>query len=170
MQVSTVSTSPVTITTRNAPKKIATRIDTEAFTLQKDLSLSENSTIFGLPRTENYQNQLRIQGEQEQSMVISKGGNIVASVALEGSAMFQDPVVANIWNEVEGDTDAFASALKKTGYDVTTYKQGTGPTYADIHQQIHGESYETLIARQTIEYTRELALLAGKPSCLNTIA
>lgn len=84
--------------------------------------------------------------------------------------MFQDPKVAKMWDEVEGDMEAFASALKKAGYGSNSYAQGTGPTYAEIHQQIHGESYETLIARQTIAFSKEMALLTGQRSFFSTIA
>ena len=61
--------------------------------------------------------------------------------------MFQNSEVANLWDEVGGDIEAFTSILKEAGYNNKAYEQGTGPSYAEIHQQIHGESYETLIAR-----------------------
>lgn len=170
MQVSTVSTSLATITMRGASERTATRIDTEGFILKKEDYLTEKREIFSLSSVQDYQNQLRIQGAQEQSIVVSKGGNIMASVAQDNSAMFQDPAIANIWDHSEGNTEAFIDTLEKAGYDVRVYEQGTGPTYAEIHKQINGESYETLIERQTIEFVQELALLTGEKSSFSTIA
>ena len=170
MQIGTVSTSPVTISTRGASGKAATQINTEGFKLQKDLSEPKDNFSPAALSISDYQNQLRLQGAQEQSFVVTKGGTTVASIGQDGAAMFQDPKVAKIWDEVGGDMEAFASALKKAGYGSNSYEQGTGPTYAEIHQRIHGESYETLIARQTMAFSREMALLAGQQSFFSTIA
>ena len=170
MQIGTVSTSSVTISTRGASGKTATQINTEGFTLQKDLSESKDNFSPATLSISDYQNQLRLQGAQKQSFVVTKGGTTVASIGQDGGAMFQDPKVAKIWDEVGGDMEAFASALKKAGYDSNSYEQGTGPTYAEIHQRIHGESYETLMARQTMAFSREMALLAGQQSFFSTIA
>ncbi len=170
MQIGPVSTSSVTISTRGASGQTATQINTEGFTLQKDPSTPRDNFSSAALSVSDYQNQLRLQGSQEQSFVVTKGGTTVASIGQDGSAMFQDPNVAKIWDDVGGDMAAFASALKKAGYGSKSYAQGTGPTYADIHHRIHGESYETLITRQTIEFSKEMALLTGQQSFFSAIA
>lgn len=170
MQVCTVSTNPATVATRGLPQITAAYINTETFTLQKDLSWQDSSTDFTLPSLANYQNQLRLQGQQEQSIVISKGGDIVASISQGNTATFQDSDLAGIWDKADGDVEVFTSTLKKAGYQITVYEQGAGPAYADIHQQIHGESYETLISRQTIEYMQEQTQLTTRQSYLNIVA
>lgn len=169
MQVSTVSSIPATIAFRGTFEKTATAIQTQNTTLQKS-PLPMRYESFSLPSVKDYQNQLRAQGQEEQSIVVTRGGTTVASIGQNGSAMFQDLFVANIWDKVEGDPEAFASALKKAGYNSEIYAQGTGPTYSEIHKQIHGESYEALIARQTIEFTQEQRLLSGKESYFSTVA
>ena len=170
MQIGTVSTSPATISTRGSSGKIATLINTEGFTLHKDPDLPSGIATLRAPSISDYQNQLRSQGAQEQALVVTKGGTTVASIAQDGSAMFQDPTVANIWDDVDGNFEAFTSALKEAGYNFTLYEKGSGPAYAEIHQQIHGESYETLIARQTTEFLKEMALSTGQESFFSTIA
>ena len=170
MQVGMVSASPTTISTRDASNKTATLIDAEGFTLQQDFSWSTDSSSLELKSIDDYQNQLRIQGKQEQSLVITQNNSIVATVGQDGMAMFQDSEVANLWDEVDGDIEAFTSILKEAGYDYKAYEQGTGPSYAEIHQQIHGESYETLIARQTLEFSKEMALSSGRQSLFSIFA
>ncbi|WP_028580865.1 hypothetical protein [Desulfogranum japonicum] len=170
MQFNPIPTTPVTIATRNTTQKTATHINTETFTLQKDDSPSSNSENFALPNLAAYQNQLSIQGKQEQSMVITRDGTIVGSISQENFATFQDSALAGLWDKVHGDTDIFSSTLKKAGYDIAVYEQGKGPTYAEIHEQIHGESYDALIARQSIEYIQEKNQLTDKLSYLNVIA
>lgn len=169
MQISTVSTGPMKIAARTDSEKTATRIDPDGLTLKQDLSLTHDRIDFSFPSLEDYQNQLRTQGAQEQAILVTKQGSIVASVARDGSAMFQDPAVAKIWDTAGGDTEAFVSALRKSGYGSTIYKQGTGPTYAEVHQKIHGESYTALISRQAMEFVREEALASGKTSFFSTV-
>lgn len=70
MQVGMVSSSPTTISTRDASNKTATLIDTGGFTLQQDLTLSTDGSRIELKSKEDYQNQLRIQGKQEQSLTL----------------------------------------------------------------------------------------------------
>ena len=164
MQVGTLSTSPVTISTRDTSHKTATMIDTQGLTLQQDLSSSEDNFDLRLKSITDYQNQLSIQGKQKQSLVVTQNNSIIATVGQNGMAMFQNSEVAHLWNAVNGDIEAFASSLKKAGYNYKVYEQGTGPSYAEIHQQIHGESYENLIARQTIEFSKEMALSLGNQS------
>ena len=170
MQVNTVSTRPMTIAVRSDSEKTATRIDPDSLALKQELSLPRDRAGFSLPRLEDYQNQLHIQGAQEQAILVTKGGSIVASLARDGSAMFQDSAVADIWNTAGGDTEAFVFALREAGYGSTVYEQGAGPAYAEIHQKIHGESYTALIARQSMEFAREKALASGKTSFFSTLA
>lgn len=170
MQANPVSLPPITIVTRGTHPKTATQINTETFLLEKDTSLSVNNANFNLPSLAEYQNQLSIQGKQEQSMVITKGGTIVASISQENMATFQDSALARLWDKVDGDPEIFSSTLKKNGYDIAVFKQGTGPSYAEIHEQIHGESYDALIARQSIEYIQEKSHLIDKLSYLTVIA
>jgi len=168
MQVGTLSTSPVTVSIRGDSNKTATMIDTKGFTLQQDIFPSMNNSDLRLNSITDYQNQLSIQGKQEQSLVVTQNNNIIATVGQDGMAMFHNSEVAHLWNEVDGDIEAFTSILKKAGYNYKVYEQGTGPSYAEIHQQIHGESYETLVARQTIEFSKEMALSLGKQSLFST--
>ena len=170
MHIDAVSISPITISARGASEKTATLIDTEGLALKKDLSLSGNSRNFDSSSIENYQTQLRNQGEQEQALVVTKGERIVATIGRNGTAMFQDSAIAQIWDGIDGDIEAFVTALNDAGYNSTLYEQGTGPTYAEIHQQIHGESYTTLIKRQTIEFAQEQALSAGSQSYFSITA
>lgn len=108
-----------------------------------------------------YQNQLREQGAQEQSMVITKRNQVAGTVGRDGSAMFQDSSIRQLWQEAGNDPEVFADLLKKEGYDVKTYSPGSGPTYAEVHQQIHGEPYAALVERQTAEYYREMLANSG---------
>jgi hypothetical protein len=168
MQAGTLSTSPATVSIRGNSNKTATRIDTKGFTLQHDLFSSVNNSDLGLKSIADYQNQLRIQGKQKQSLVVTQNNSIIATVGQNGMAMFQNSEVAHLWNEVDGNIEAFTSSLKKAGYNYKVYEHGTGPSYAQIHQQIHGELYETLIARQTIEFSKEMALSSGEQSLFST--
>ena len=169
MQVSPVFPPQITIATRGTNPKTATHINTETFIVKKDIFLSVNTANFNLPSLADYQNQLSIQGKQEQSMIITKGGTLVASVSQENIATFQDSALARLWDKVEGDTELFSSTLEKNGYDIAVFKQGTGPSYAEIHERIHGESYDALIARQSMEYIQEKSHLIDKLSYLNLI-
>jgi hypothetical protein len=41
--------------------------------------------------------------------------NVVASVFHDNSTMFQDPAIANIWDNSKGDTETFITDLEKAG-------------------------------------------------------
>jgi hypothetical protein len=168
MQVAILSTSPTTVSIRGNSNKTATIIDTEGFTLKQYFPSSADNSDLRLKSITDYQNQLSIQGKQEQSLVVTQNNSIIATVAQDGITTFQNSEVAHLWNKVDGNIEAFTSILKKAGYNYKVYEQGTGPSYAEIHQQIHGESYETLVARQTVEFSQEMALSLGKQSLFST--
>ena len=171
MQVSNITTSS-TIFLRNHPSTQASLVEPGKGFVVKELDLplqkapegnsaSNIQKLFSIPGINEYQNQLEKQGQMEQSMVISKGGQVVGAVGRDGGAMFQESSIQGLWKKANGDPAGFAQLLKQQGYQVDTYQPGEGPPYAAVHEMIHHESYETLMARQSVEYCRELSSWSG---------
>ena len=161
---------PTSIALRNNPHIKGTLIDTSHMTLQKDSipqsSKNQPDPLFSSGRSKlseisRYRNSLQEQGRQEQSMVITRGSQVVGSIGQDGSAMFQDSAIGQLWQEADRDPEVFADLLEKKGYGVETYSPGSGPVYAEIHQRIHGGNYADLIERQTTEFYQEMIANSG---------
>ncbi|MEH0022833.1 MAG: hypothetical protein V6Z89_24525 [Desulfobacter sp.] len=163
MQIETTPI-PTTIALKGSPLIKGKRLDTRVVTAEPTTQGTPGPSFLpDQPKLQisQYQNQLREQGTQEQSMVISKRNQVAGAIGRDGSAMFQDSSIGQLWQEAGNDPEVFAGLLKKEGYEVKTYSPGSGPTYAEIHQQIHGEPYATLVERQTAEYYREMLANSG---------
>lgn len=166
------ATSSATIFFRNNSSLKATLFEPEQSPILKELDLplqkapddrsaSDLRNLLFMPGINEYQSQLEKQGQMEQSMVISKGGQVVGAIGRNGGAMFQESSIQGLWQKANSNPADFAQLLKQQGYQVQTYQPGTGPSYAGVHEMIHHESYETLIARQSVEYCRELSSWSG---------
>ena len=171
MQVGNAIT-PATIFFRNNTSVKATPFEPEQspvlkeqdFPLQKapdERSASDLRNLLSMPGINEYQSQLEKQGQMEQSMVISKGGQVVGAVGRNGGTVFQESSIQGLWQRANSNPAGFAQLLRQQGYEVETYRPGAGPRYAEVHEMIHHESYETLIARQSVEYCRELSIWSG---------
>ena len=166
------ATSPATVFLQNNTTIQATPFKPEeSFVLKEldmpvqrapnDRSASYFQNLLSMPGLNEYRNQLEKQGQMEQSMVIRKGGQVVGTVGRDGGAMFQESALQGLWNSASCNPAAFSQLLKQQGYVVGTYQPGDGPSYAEVHEMIHRESYETLVARQSVEYSRELSSWSG---------
>jgi hypothetical protein len=166
------ATTPATVFFRNNISLKATLFEPEQppvleeldLPLQKapgDRSASDVRNLLSMPGINEYQSQLEKQGQMEQSMVISKRGQVVGAVGRNGEAMFQESSIQGLWQKANSNPADFAQLLRQQGYQVETYQPGVGPNYAGVHEMIHHESYETLIARQSVEYCRELSSWSG---------
>ena len=128
------------------------KADTADTTIPQSLASLNNA-----PDLAGYEDQLRTQGEAAQRMVITKGDDVAGTIGEDGGMMFQEGDLLSLWQEANGDENAFTTLLAQNGYGIKTFSPGEGPTYGQVHEAIHKESYETLIARQTREYYREMA-------------
>ena len=126
-----------------------------------DRSASYFQNLLSMPGLDEYQNQLEEQGRMEQSMVIRKGSQVMGTVGRNGWAMLQESSLNVLWDRANGNTATFAQLLERHGYEVENFKPGAGPSYAEVHEMIHHESYNALVARQSIEYCQELNCRTG---------
>ena len=166
------ATTPTTIFFRNNVSVKATLFEPDTPIVHEELDLPSQKALsgrsasslqnsFSMPGISEFQNQLEKQGQMEQSIVIKKGDQVVGTVGRNGWAMLQESSIQGVWEKANNHPANFAQMLKQQGYEVETYQPGNGPTYAEVHEMIHHESYSTLIARQSVEYCRELSSLSG---------
>lgn len=171
MQVGNATTPATTFLQNNSTVK-ATLFEPEGSFVLKELDLplqkasgnrsaSYFQNLLSMPGINEYQNQLETQGQMEQTMVIRKGSQVVGAVGRNGGATFQEASIQGLWKRANSNPAAFAQLLRQQGYEVENYQPGAGPSYAEVHGMIHHESYDTLVARQSVEYCRELSSWSG---------
>ena len=162
---------PTTIALEGNPLVKGKLIDPGQLKIQKIPMMSPLNTIkneFNAgSMISNYRNRLQDQGRQEQSMVVTKAGQVAGTIGQNGRATFQNPSLMHLWQEAEQNPEIFADLLEKNGYDVESYDPGNGPSYAEVYQRIHGETYAALIERQTGEYYQEITANTRSRSLLN---
>ena len=167
------ATTPTTIFFRNNPSVKASLFEPEEPLVLKELNLplqdapggrsaSSLQSLLSMPGINEYQNQLEKQGQMEQSMVIRKGSQVVGAVGRDGGATFQESSIQGLWKRANSNPAAFAQLLGQQGYEVENYQPGDGPSYGEVHEMIHHESYDTLVVRQSVEYCRELSSWSGR--------
>ena len=168
------SSYPTIIALRNDPLVKGTLIDPGQPKIQKTPMMSPlnifKAEFSAGSKISDYRNQLQDQGMQEQSMVVTKAGQVVGSIGQNGETTFQDSSLMRLWQDADQNPEIFADLLKQNGYGFENYNPGNGPSYAEIHQWIHGESYVALVERQTAEYYKGIASNAGGRSLLNISA
>jgi len=171
MQVGNATTLATIFLRNNTTVKATTFEPEESFVLKEldvplqkapgDRSASYFQNLHSMPGINEYQNHLEKQGQMEQSMVIRKGSQVVGAVGRNGGATFQESAIQGLWKRANSNPAAFTQLLRQQGYEVENYQPGDGPSYAEVHGMIHHESYDTLVARQSVEYCRELSSWLG---------
>ncbi|MDE0723331.1 MAG: hypothetical protein OSB62_01365 [Alphaproteobacteria bacterium] len=108
----------------------------------------------------DYSEQLQSQGEIKQVAVIKEGNVIVGTISDKGATFFNNSLGSKFnaaGLSVDSNIDAIKSALGGR-YDVEVFAHGEGPTYAEVHDSLYSESYNSLVSRQTREYQKEMEL------------
>lgn len=138
----------------------AVEIDLSQFTLEKlsDIPVAK----FTAPTTsQEYESQLYQQGEERQTGLIRKNGNVIGTISNKGITTFSNSIGNEIYEaglSANGSVESIQSFLNRQyGGSITVEKfpPGFGPTYAEVHNNVYKESYESLVERQTREYESE---------------
>lgn len=142
------------------PLADAIEIDLSQYKLEKFAGTSK----LRLPTQDNpqeYQSKLYQQGEVKQTGLIKQNGKIIGTISNKGITAFTNSVGSAIYNAGLSADSSIASIQsflnKQYGGHITVeeFSPGIGPTYAEVHNSVYKESYDSLIKRQTEEYQRE---------------
>jgi len=103
---------------------------------------------------EQYEAQLRKQGNVQQNALITQNGEVVGSIG-SGFTSFQGNI-ASVLHQAGFSPDSDPQAMQEflnEKYDgkvqLEVFPEGKGPTYAQVHEQVYGSSFDALVSRQT---------------------
>ncbi len=95
-----------------------------------------------------------------QTAVIKQNGEVVGTMSRSGTMFTSNAMGRLVQESGLSDPHSIESLLKERfggSIKVETFAEGAGPSYAEVHNSIYSESYESLIDRQTAEYQREMS-------------